>query len=1018
MFKFLFFRPVSVIVIFLGFIVLGILAVLKMPVSALPDIQFPEISIRLNLPGESARSIDNNNLKDFNQQLQQIYGLKAISSESSDGTATIRLKFNFGADLDRAFIEVNEKLELAMASFPKGTDRPRVLKSSATDLPVFFINLSLKGAAGQDAQEEKFLELSEFAAKVVKRRLEQLPEIAFADLTGAAKKILSITPKKDVTYKFGLNEDDIKQVLDENLTEYGTIDVTEGGGTYSIEVKSENANRFSDLEKQKLNYHGRLLAISELFDIRISKKNREGVFLSNNHNALSFAVIKQPEASLTDLRTATVKTVKELSVLYPDIDFQITQDQTSILEYALSALKQDLIAGSLLAFIILLVFFADLRRALLIFITIPVSLLISMLFFHLAGITLNIISLAGLIVGVGLMIDNSIIVIDSISSKLESLKIEDACVKGVELIFRPMLASAFTTCSVFLPLIFLSGIAGALFYDQAISVCIALFTSVIVTTVLLPILFKLTHSTSKSPRSIESVDRRFNFFQSAYKKGFSFVFDHKYLSVTIAAILVVFGFALFAVMPRERMPRMTEGEYEVSIRWRDNISIEENIERTIDILKALPGNRLVSSARVGHQQFMLDHERSLTSCEAQIYFKASSESEGSKAAKLLISYAADKYPGVNITIGTAENIFEQVLGKEVKDLTIKVGTVSGTSPSIAQVESVWQIVKQNFPKLQSDRVPLSEATIFTIDRIKAERYGADLPVIESAVRKSVETRDLGIYGTGNSQESVVYTARPVENIYEILASTPLKNSSGKNLVLSDLIKVSRSEDFQRILSEDDMSYIPILVNVSEATAVKECIVKNLKDKDIVVTYYDKHAQDSKLIREMLLVMSVAVLLLYFILAAQFDSLLQPLIVLCELPIGVFGALVMMWAFGATINLMSLIGMVVMCGIIINDSILKVDAINQMLKTTDLDLLDVISIAGKGRLKSIVMTAMVTIISVIPFFFGSDIASNLQRPLSLAIVGGMVVGTPVSLYILPLLFWFCYKNKQKHRKDRL
>ena len=415
MVKFLIYRPIAVIMAFIAILLLGGVAVGLLPVSLMPDVDIPEITVQVSRSGVSVREMENSVVRRLRQNLMQVPQLDDISSESGEGSATIRLRFNFGADINYAFIDVNEQVDAAMRSLPNDMERPVIIKASATDLPVFYINMWLKDSTAGDS---RFMEMCELNQAIMVKRMEQLPEVAMVDVTGQLEPELCILPFPEKMRPLNLSHDAISSALDQNNVTLGSLEVEDG--QYRFNIRFSNAVRtVEDVKNIWMKAEGRLLQLKDIADVGIRAKSREGAFMAGERYALSLAVIKQSDARMEDLKEGVNKLLWIFRRDYPDVEFDLVRDQTSLLQYAISNLLKSLIIGTFLAFIIMFFFLKDARSPWLIGLSIPVSLVISILFFHIVGLSINIISLSGLILGVGMMIDNSIIVIDNITQYIK-----------------------------------------------------------------------------------------------------------------------------------------------------------------------------------------------------------------------------------------------------------------------------------------------------------------------------------------------------------------------------------------------------------------------------------------------------------------------------------------------------------------------------------------------------------------------------------------------------------------------
>ena len=1015
MVKFLINKPVAVVMVFIALALLGLVAAWHIPVSPLPDISIPEITVHVSKANTSSKDLENSIVQGLRMQLQQVPSLDKIHSETRDGYSIIKLRFKYGTAIDYAFIEVNEKIDLSMNSFPRDMERPRVVKATATDIPVFYLNLRLRDSLNTADQTTKFIELSDFANQVIKRRLEQLPEIAFADISGISYPEVFLLPKQDAVAALNFKEDDFKRIIESNNLLFGDVSAMDGILKYNIRFATAHPVSVEDIRNITFRFNDRIFKLQDVADVGVRQQEAKGLFLSHQQDAVSIAVIKQPDAKMDDLRKAVDKLTGGLEKDYPDIIFEQTQDQTALLEFSIANLKQDLLIGSLLAFILMFFFLKNVRAPLLIGITIPICLILSILFFNLIHLTINIISLSGLVLGVGLMIDNSIIVIDNITQKRErGLTLSEACVKGTTEIIRPLMASAFTTCSVFLPLIFLSGIAGALFYDQAMAITIGLGVSLLVSVFLLPTLYRLFHKGQKEVGIGHDFFDKYGitFFERMYESGFNWVFKHKLLSLGIVVVLMLANVFLFIHLKKEKLPVFEETELVTHIDWNKNISMAENKSRLAALNHRISQDIIRSTASVGEQQYLLNKDRELSSSEVLVYVKIK-DSKAMDAIKAKINgFMSENFPEASVTMQPPKSIFEQVLGDPEPELVLQLSQNGDELlPGITEVNLLKAQVTRAFPEVRISPVPLQQTLTLRADPEQLMLYDVSMDGLYNKLRSTLNASKISDLSNGIQQIPIVVSLGGVTYLDQVLDGLSVWNNKGVAIPMGSFLTVSKDAVYKTIEGGRDGNFVPLSIETKNPQPIIRFVNEHLKGHGkLNVKFGGSYFSNRALIKEMAIVLVVAVLLLYFILAAQFESLIQPLIVLFELPISMCGALIMLFVFNSSINLISLIGLVVMCGIIINDSILKIDTVNQLRRNEGYALMDAIHTAGVRRLKSIIMTAMTTILSVAPFLFGSDMGSLLQRPLSLALIGGMVIGTPVSLYFIPLVYWFYYKNE--------
>ena len=347
MIKFLIQRPIAVLMAFTACFIIGLVTYNTLPISLLPDIAIPEITIQVSAANTSARELENTIVKPLRGQLIQVSTLKDIHSESRDGAGMIHLSFDFGTNTDLAFIEVNEKIDAAMNYLPKDTERPKVIKASATDIPVFYLNLTLKNdSAYSTIGQQSFLDLCEFAESVIKRRIEQLEEVAMVDVTGLVERQVQIVPDEDKLAMMGFSIEDIESALAANNVEPGSMTVRDGYYEYNIKF-STLLRTAEDVKNIYLRKGDRIVQLKDFCKVTIVPVKEKGVSVSNGKRAVTLAVIKQADENMDKMKQSLVRTMEHFRQVYPDIDFSISRNQTELLDYTISNLQQNLTLGFL-----------------------------------------------------------------------------------------------------------------------------------------------------------------------------------------------------------------------------------------------------------------------------------------------------------------------------------------------------------------------------------------------------------------------------------------------------------------------------------------------------------------------------------------------------------------------------------------------------------------------------------------------------------------------------------------------
>lgn len=1031
MIKFLIHKPIAVLMLTLGLLVLGLFAFSFIPVSLMPDIDIPEITVQVSAENMSARQVEDAIIKPLRRNLMQVSHLKDIKSESSSENGIVRLTFNQDTKIDYSFIEVNEKIDRAMGSFSRTIQRPKVIKASVTDIPVFYLSMTLKETDGLNSSQgnfkelypvsQEFVDFSRFVNQVIRKRIEQVNEVAMVDVSGLTFSEILIIPDHEKLNALGIRLNELETAIKSYDLEVGSLLIKDSQYQYNVRLGASLKN-IHEIENIYINKNNRIFQLKDIAQVIEHPQKRTGLVLSEGKGAVTMAIIKQSDARMGDLKIALNTLIEQLNKEYPTIDFSITRDQTKLLDYAIDNIKQSLLWGILLAFGVMLIFLKNVKSPILIGISIPVSMVICVLFFHLFGISINIISLSGLVLGIGLMIDNSIIVIDNITQYREkNYSLTEACVVGTNEVLKPLITSSLTTCAVFIPLVFLSGIAGALFYDQAMAITIGLFVSLLVSTTLLPVLYRLIYlkNPNKKGRLSLFLEKTNSLnYANLYKKGFRFVMKKQIFSWSVFILLLASAFILFQILPKTQMPYLTKTETLLKIDWNEQINVEENKRRVLELLNPLQDDLLNHTALVGNQQFLLDKESTLGASHSTIYLKSDSPEKLNQLQKSINAYLEENYSKVVRSYQEVDNIFNLIFSGSEAPLVARLRNVESLgSEQAEQLKNMWFQVQQNVGQLVLKPIAWQESMTLVANQEKLMTYDVSPSSLFNALKSAFNEKEI-LSIIDNQNFVPVILGGESKKIYEVLSETIVQSRDSAQFHISEFIQVVNSQDMKTIVGGVEGEYYPIELNIDDSEV--ENTMAKLKKLISTNSRYDiaftgSFFSNKELVDELIIVLLISLLLLYFILASQFESFVLPLIILIEVPIDLAGAFLLLKLFGMSINLMSMIGFVVMSGIIINDSILKIDTIIQ-LQRQGYPLMKALLVAGQRRLKPILMTSITTILALIPLLFMGGLGAELQAPLAIALIGGMLLGTIVSLYFIPLCYYYLTRKRKNTFKN--
>ena len=1011
-------RPIAVSMCIIALTVIGILSLKYIPVSLMPDIDIPQITVQVSLPGYSAQEVERNVVSPLRGRLMQVAGITDIRSESRMDAGSVRMTFEPGSNVNLLFIEVNEKVDRAMNQMPKEMERPKVMKASAMDIPAFFLDLT-------PADPSKFAQLSRFARNVIVKRIEQLPQTAMVDVSGTVGTEIDCIPDYEKLQAMGLSVNDIENAIKRNNITLEALSIVDGIYRYNIHFDSQLLTK-KDIEDIYLNHQGRLFQLKDVCSIEEHTATRNGLVRHDGKECITMAIIKQNDVQMEELRQGMDKLLDNMRKEYPDIDFQLTRDQTRLLNYTIESLKGNLYMGALMACLVLMLFMRKWQLSLLVVLSIPLSLTITILCFYLSSISINVISLSGLILGVGMMVDNAIVMVDNITQKVQKApstkdgELERMVVRSSREVFTPMLSSVLTTCSVFLPLIFLSGTAGALFYDQAMGITAALLASLLVATVVIPVYYMVLYKHSrqhgqKAGKGPSGKARRLMPFSGAewYETALKWTLRHARPVLCLFVISIPLMGLLVLHIEKERMPGLTQEDTLLTIDWNSNISAQENDRRIAGMMDACKKDVQTSTCMIGAQAFMLAHTKDITASEAVVYLKAEKPDRLNRVRQQCTAYLQRHYPQASAAYSEPGNLYNLVFSTDEADLEIHLQDQEGRRPTIDASQAFRDTLLRRFPDLELSPVMTETNIRYVADMEQMAIYKVDYDALYRRLKELVSSGTVFSINEGAQSVPVKVTAREMAFTGEekhVLAAC-VKNAEGTDIPISYLVRETKGEDYKRLQAGNGREFYSLSLNARdrEVEEVMEFVNEytHRPQSRYSASFAGGYFSSRVLISELTVVFAVALAFLYFILAAQFESLVQPLIILLEMVVDVFFVLAGLWMLGESLNLMSMTGLVVMSGIVINDSILKIDTINHSphLKSgTRRGLLRAIMEAGHRRLRPILMTSLTTILALLPFLSHGSMGAALQYPLSLTLIIGMTIGTAVSLFFIPMLYY--------------
>jgi len=1070
-------RPVSVIMVCLGVLLIGGISLSRLSVDLLPDLSFPKLTIRTTYPGAVPEEVERIVTEKIEQAVSMVHGLRRIHSVSREGVSIVTLEFAWGRDMDFASLHVREKLDQLGRSLPREAGKPVIIRLDPSSQPI--IALSVTG--------ENLVTLKELARDVIKRRLEQINGVALAELVGGLEREIEVTVDRDKLETLGLSVEEVANSIRAANLDLPGGTILKGRYRYSLRTTG-SFRKISEIEDIVVGRKSNraFVYLKDIGKVRDWFKERESITLYNGKESIGILIQKEAGANTVKVSKKVRSVLAQLQKEYPNIPIVIAYDEAGFISKAVSNVLQAIILGGILAFLTLFFFLHDLRNPVSIAVVMPISIITTFTLLYFAGVSLNLMSLGGLALGVGMLVDSSIVVLENIfRHREEGLNAKEAAVSGTKQVAMAVTASTLTTIAVFLPVIYVQGVAGQLFRDQALTVTFALLASLIASLTLLPVLasrfrrpgtdldYYETGFTEKksTPRPsnifgwiwygpysaalfisrlftgfLKSVIRSavsiihklssifnvitkpvFNMFDNSLKRMtgsyehlLTKVMDNKAKSLTILFLFFIVTFYIAMHLPRELMPKVDQGEFNIELLLDPGTSLSATRNVVLEIEKSIlnePGVKDIFS-NIGRTHFQMGAN-----------IKQSGLNRANIRVRMEKGYAAlpmmnklrrklNKKINARLSYSSGETVLSQFLGSDQGDIRIQV---TGNNTSVLK-DLADQVINKcrglkGVTDIKSDFESGRPEYRITINRQAAGLYNLSVHQITSHIQNSVAGNLADQFKEFDRKIDIRVRPRLEQrnSIPKILNSV-IKTSEGY-VPLKELVHVKMSLGPIELHRENQVKTISIYANSQGSSLARtiRLVEKAVSEIPVTgsytITVGGAKEEMSRSYKSLMLAALLAIILVYMIMAAQFESLLHPLIILFSVPMAVTGTIWLLFITGHSLNVISLIGIVVLVGIAVNDAIVKIDFINQE-RRQGKSIYDAVMEAGKKRFRPIVMTSVTTVFGLLPLAVGLGEGGELQRPLALAVIGGLFTSTLLTLILIPVIYSLLESFREK------
>ena len=982
-------RPIAVTAFYLLVTILAITAIIRLPVSLLPDLQYPGLVVWTGYHDVPPERVERAVTERIEEAVSGVSGLVRITSRSLLGGSLVRLDFGWNANLDLAFLEVREQIDRLGDVMPDEAVRPAVLRLNPGDRPIMII--ALRGS-------DDLVQLKRVAKEVVARRLEAITEVSRVQVTGGYDPQIEVQvdASKLATYNLDLNQ--LASALQRaNVALPGGM-IRRGPFRYAIEVSGE----FKDVEDVAATVIARIgnqpVRLAGVAEVREGVADRRGLVRYNGEETLLLLVERRPDANTVQAASNIRESLQELESELPGVAFDIVVDESRFIEQAIGGVTQALWLGGLLAIVILFLFLREVYVLLAVGIAVPLSVAITLILFELFGVTFNLISLSGLALGIGLLLDNAIVVVENISRLREQGMAQfDAAQNGTREVIGAITASTLTTIAVFLPITFIEGLAGRLFRDQSLAVVCSLLASLLVAATVVPL---IVFRGKRASATKDIIPNRI------YEEVLSWSLNRRGLVLGTTALLVIASVWIGGLLPREVIPHADQGRINVHFGLPADSDLPLVNARAKDLEafveeKGIAVGVLSDLGERDEGRLELDPRPAY---EADVMMILGQKVSARGAAEVL-----EKYQWTSDAVASVQPVrteLESLLAPDNADLLIDLVAderevaedhVDGLIERLGGDEALT-----NVRRADSEYLP---AYSISLQYDAMHRFGVEPQQLTAYLEAGARGRRATDLRGVNEDIPIVLRARHIESIEALLAERI--PTAGGLLPISEFVQVEHVELPAALIRVGQTPVVRLEADLAQGFGLDEgeAAVRAVLDTlPLGVRGRVGGASDifQRGLRAVGMSMLVSLLLVFLILAAQFESFRQPLIILSTVPLALIGVVILLAITGTSINLMSLTGAVVLVGIVVNDAIIKVDFINQR-RAAGLQMIEAIHEAGRDRLRPILMTTFTTMLGMMPLVFSQGEGSELRHDLAIAVIGGLFAATLLTLVIVPLLY---------------
>ncbi len=1009
-------RPVFATMVTLIVVVLGLMSLSRLQIDLLPSIELPTLTVRTSYEGADPIVIERSVTQIIEEIIATVPGVEEMTSQSYEGNSSVRVTFGWGSDIDSVAVDVQATLQDELNELPEDITGPRISKFDVDSFPVVLLGISSKLDP---------VELTEIVENQIRYRFARIPGVAQVDPWGGWTRELRVALDPARLSALGLPLNEILSALRDANLDLPAGKIERGRFEVILRAPAE----FTSLEEVRntvvAERQGIMITLAQVATVEDSYEKLSRIIRVNGERGLRVAIRKQAQANTVEVAQRVLAEVEEINRAFPQIHVTPVINQGNFIERSIQNVAQSVLYGGALAVLVLLFFLRNLRSTLVISLAIPISMAATFTLLYFGGFTLNLMTLGGLALGVGMMVDSAVVVLENIYRRHQEQgePPKRAAVAGSREVASAVIAGTITTLTIFLPLIFLQGVSGVLFKELAYVIMFSLGCALIVALAMVPMLAAklLSASEERVPgRLSKMAEKALGSLEHVYHDALVYALHHRMKTILTTVALFAASLLLIPYIGSEFMPPSDEGEVRISgemevgtklalidqqTRKLEQLVYDAVPEAVASVVTVTASGTRGSAKAQGEIRISLTPAAQRQRSNQQIANDLRKLLDGKIAGMTIRTRAPQGQFLLERLLSSEEGIDIEVRGFELSTLGVLSHQVAEAIKDVPGISDVDVSRQQGLPQQQ-----------ILVQRDKIADLGLSVRDLTEVVETAVAGSKAGEYRVaGNAYAIRVQLAdaeqRSIDEILDLTVLTP----QGEQVALRNLVTTTKGEGPVVIERKDQQRLITVSANVAERDLgsvaadiqVRLDTLPRPEGYDLLIA--GNFEEQQKSFNELVISLLLALLLVYMVLASQYESLRAPLVVMLSVPVAAIGVIVTLFLTDTTLNLQSAIGCIMLCGIVVNNAILLVDQAGRLRQEGNATY-EALLEAGRRRLRPILMTTLTTMLALLPLALGIGEGADAQAPLARAVLGGLAASTLITLLLVPAVYSLAYREQ--------